>query len=269
MININEHGFPQIMGILNCTPDSFSDGGDFADKNKAIEHALEMIELGADYIDVGGESTRPGADTVEDTEEIARTTPVIEGIRKHNANIPISIDTTKYTVAASALDAGANIINDISGLNFEPKLVDLAARKKAGLVIMHMKGKPKTMQNKPNYCDISNEIYLELQEKVAMAKRMGVENVIADVGIGFGKTVTQNWLLLRLHYVFESLGVPLMLGLSRKFFIGETFGIENPKDRDFETAIIHTMLLTKKIDIIRVHNIEKLNRVRDIFKNLF
>lgn len=256
--------FPQIMGILNVTPDSFSDGGNYNEANKAIEHALEMIDQGADIIDIGGESTRPGAPEISAEEENKRVMPIIEGIRKHNKSITLSIDTTKYDVSKAAIDAGVDIINDISGLSFEPEIAELVAKQNKALVIMHLKGTPRTMQENPQYCDLTNEIYLDLQNKIKFATEKGVKNIIADVGIGFGKTVEHNWQLLKFHHIFESLGVPLLLGISRKSFIGKTFGIDNASDRDYETAIIHALMKNKRIDIIRVHNVAMLNRVRQI-----
>ncbi len=249
-----KYQFPKIMGILNVTPDSFSDGGRFFDKNRAIDHALDMLDSGADIIDVGGESTRPGADDVSITNELARTIPVIEGIVHERPETIISIDTTKAEVAESALSCGASIINDISGLDYCPELAMTAARYDAGLIVMHMQGKPRTMQKNPVYTDVVKEVSASLREKIEKARAAGVKNVIADAGIGFGKTLVHNLELLRHHEEFNSLGVPLLLGICRKSFIGELLGIEQPEERDVPTALIHALMLSKKIDIIRVHN---------------
>ncbi len=260
--------FPKLMGILNVTPDSFSDGGTHNSLNSAIEYGLKMINQGADIIDVGGESTRPGASEVSIEEEIERTAKVIEGIRKENQEIEISIDTTKYAVAKAAIEAGADMINDISGLTFEPTLADLAAENDKSLVLMHIKGTPRTMQNAPQYNDVVEDVFGFLKKQIEFAQSRGVKKIYADVGIGFGKTVNHNWELLKRHDDFEKLGVPLLLGISRKSFIGKTFEIDNAVERDFETALIHTILLEKNIEIIRVHNVEIHSRIRDIYSYL-
>ena len=184
--------FPQIMGIVNVTPDSFSDGGNYFSISKAIEHAFQLIEDGADILDIGGESSRPGAETISVKEEIRRVIPVIEGIRDYNPNIIISVDTVKYEVANEAINAGADIINDISGLTNEPRLAELAASSAVGLIIMHIKGTPKNMQNKPVYNNVVDEVFSFLKEKIEFAKSSGVLTIVADVGIGFGKTYEQN-----------------------------------------------------------------------------
>ncbi len=248
--------FPKIMGILNVTPDSFSDGGSFYNINDAVVRGLKLIEQGADILDIGGESTRPGAEDVSYDEEIKRVVPVIERIREECSATPISVDTTKYEVAKAALDAGANIINDISGLSFDERLADLAAEYNATLIIMHIQGKPRTMQQNPVYADVTDEVFQSLKERINFAKSKGVKNIIADVGIGFGKTVEHNITLLKEHDSFLKLEVPLLLGISRKSFIGKSLDIDHPSDRDIPTALIHSVLLSKKIDIIRVHNVE-------------
>jgi dihydropteroate synthase len=260
--------FPKIMGILNATPDSFSDGGTHNSLNTAIEYGLKMIEQGADIIDVGGESTRPGAAEVSIEEEIERTANLIEGLKKENQDIEISIDTTKYAVAKAAIEAGADMINDISGLTFEPELAELASEYDKSLVLMHIQGNPRTMQANPTYHDLIMDVFTFLEKQIAFAKSKGVKNVYADVGIGFGKTVEHNWELLKKHDEFEKLGVPLLLGISRKSFIGKTFDIEIANERDFETGIIHSLLLGKNIEIIRVHNVELHSRIRDIYMKL-
>ncbi len=256
--------FPKIMGILNVTPDSFSDGGAFFDTQNAIRQGLSLIEKGADILDIGGESTRPGASEVPLSDEITRVVPVISAIRKECAATPISIDTTKYEVAKAALDAGANIINDISGLTYDTRLAELAAEYGATLVIMHIQGKPRTMQNNPVYQDLIHEIKTWLRDKIDFARSKGVKEIIADVGIGFGKTIEHNISLLQNHDEFLALGVPLLLGISRKSFIGKTLSLENPLERDIPTALIHALLLDKKIDIIRVHDVELHNTLKKI-----
>ncbi len=256
--------FPKIMGILNVTPDSFSDGGSFFDTNHAVKKGLSLIENGASILDIGGESTRPGAAEVSIEDEIARVVPVIKQIREECHATPISIDTTKYEVAKAALDAGANIINDISGLTFDERLADLAAEYNATLIIMHIQGQPRNMQNNPQYNDVVNNVLDWLKDKIDLARSKGVKDIIADVGIGFGKTFEHNITLLREHDRFLELEVPLLLGISRKSFIGQAMGIDQPIDRDIPTAFFHSVLLDKKIDIIRVHNVELHNSLKKI-----
>lgn len=263
--------FPLIMGILNATPDSFSDGGDFFSEGAAVERAFEMLEKGADIIDIGGESTRPGADSVEIKEEIRRTRSVIEAVVKEKPNVIISIDTSKFEVAEAAIDAGASIINDVSGLEFDKRLAGLAAESGAGLVIMHMKGSPRTMQLNPVYENVIDEIFEFLKEKIDFAREAGVASIICDPGVGFGKTLEHNIAILRNLEKFYELGTPILLGVSRKSFIDKIFNIPNPKGRDLHTALIHSLLLqSNALDIIRVHNIETtvaLKKLWTIIKN--
>ena len=256
---------PKIMGILNVTPNSFSDGGDFNTFESAVTQAKLMLDQGADIIDIGGESTRPGSDPVNHNDELSRTIPVVKELVKQNPNVTISIDTTKYEVAKQALDSGAKIINDVSGLTTEPRFVDLAKEYDADLVIMHKKGSPKEMQVKPEYDDVVQEVYDFLDEQAKFAE--GVNNVFVDVGIGFGKTLEHNLSLLSNLEKYNGITGKQLLGISRKSFIKMMFGIENAKDRDTHTAIIHSLLLNKKVDILRVHNVKlvremlELNRV--------
>lgn len=260
--------FPEIMGILNVTPDSFSDGGNFFNSQTAVEHALRMIDQGADIIDIGGESTRPGAAEVAIVDEISRVIPVIREIKKLRANARISIDTTKYDVAKASLDLGAEIINDISGLKFDSRLAELANEYDASLCIMHINGIPRTMQTNPVYTDVVSEVLDFLKSQVNLAFSMDVKKVIVDVGIGFGKTVEHNLALLKNINTFNIAGTSQLLGISRKSFIGKSFNIENPQDRDVHTALIHSILLKANIDIIRVHNvglITDLKKIDEIF----
>lgn len=250
------------MGILNITPDSFSDGGDYSNFSAALAQALRLIEDGADIIDIGGESTRPGAAAVDTETELNRVVPIVEALKKEKPECKISVDTTKLEVAAAAAAAGADIINDVSGLDFDVRLADTAAEYNLGLVLMHMKGTPGNMQNNPTYDNVVEDVFEALAEKIRTAKSRGVKKIIADVGIGFGKTLEHNRILLKNHERFEALGVPLLLGISRKSFIGNYFGISDPKQRDIETALLHTLLLNKRIDIIRVHNVALLARVK-------
>jgi dihydropteroate synthase len=252
----------KIMGILNVTPDSFSDGGDNLETNDLISSVEEMVENAVDIIDIGGESTRPGSDFVPLEEEIIRVIPVIKMLKKNFPKIPLSIDTTKYEVAKAALDCGVDYINDISGLQFEPRFAELASEYDAGLIIMHIQGNPKLMQINPYYTDIAEDVYSFLLEKVDLAKSYGVKKIWIDVGIGFGKTIEHNLELLRNLDKFNSIGAPQLLGISRKSFLGKILGIEEPKERDLATVLLHSMLLSKGIDIVRVHNVKNLQILR-------
>lgn len=211
-----------LMGVLNVTPDSFSDGGLFFDKEKAIAHGLKMVEEGADFIDIGGESTRPGSKPLELDEELRRVIPVIESLAKET-DVPISIDTYKSTVARKAIEAGAQIINDISGLHLDPSLSKVAAKEDVPLVLMHIRGNPETMQKDVHYESLFSEIIQYLKDSIQRAESAGVdpEQIIVDPGIGFGKTVEDNLLILKNLKEFKVLGKPLLLGTSRKTFIGK------------------------------------------------
>ena len=258
------NNFPKIMGVLNVTPDSFSDGGKYFEKNKAVEHALEMAWDGAEIIDVGGESTRPGAAPVPELEELKRVIPVIKGIKEQLPKIKISIDTTKLFVAMAAVDAGAEIINDISGLNIDPNLARLAAKKEITIILMHIQGSPRTMQANPFYHNVVDDVYNELEKKIDLARSYGVTSVIADVGIGFGKTLEHNLELLKNHNKFKSLGVPLLLGISRKSFIGKILDENNPEERDIPTTLLYALLLDCGADIIRVHNVKLITMLKKL-----
>ncbi|PKL81151.1 MAG: dihydropteroate synthase [Ignavibacteriae bacterium HGW-Ignavibacteriae-4] len=255
---------PKVMGILNVTPNSFSDGGQYVTTKSAIEHGLEMIAQGADIIDIGGESTRPGSEGISVEDELNRVIPVIEGIKDINPDITISVDTTKYEVAWLALEKGAKIINDVSGLTAEPKFVDLAKEYDADLVIMHKKGSPKDMQDNPQYKDVVNEVYDHLVSQSNLAA--GVGNVYIDVGIGFGKNLEHNIVLLKNLKKFNKITGKQLLGISRKAFIKVLYGIENAKDRDVHTAMIHQQLLGSDVDIIRVHNVKLIRDMLEINK---
>ncbi|MCK5742248.1 MAG: dihydropteroate synthase [Chlorobi bacterium] len=257
--------FPQIMGILNVTPDSFSDGGKFDDVDAALYHCGKMTENRIDIIDIGGESSRPGAAAVDAQEEISRVVPIIKKIKEEFPNLKISIDTTKSSVARAAADAGVDIINDISGLDFDPKIADVAAEYNLKLILMHMQGTPRTMQENPHYNDVVEDVFDILQKKIEFARSRGVKSVIGDVGIGFGKTLEHNLTLLRRHSEFSKLCVPMLLGISRKSFIHKMLNIENPLDRDIPTAIIHALMLNSGADIIRVHNTTVINMLKNIY----
>lgn len=257
------------MAILNTTQDSFSDGGDFFNQEKALNYAYNIIDNQlADIIDIGGESSRPGAVPVSIDEEIRRTIPIIENIRKYSDSVSISIDTVKYEVARLATEAGANIINDISGLTSDIKMGELAAKNNLSYIIMHKKGEPKNMQDKPTYNDVVEEVYNFLDRQIQLAKSMGIDKVYSDVGIGFGKNYQHNIELLRHLSEFNKLNVPMVLGLSRKRFISTMLGIENPKERDMATLLIHTILLKENIEIIRVHKLEEYKILKKIYQEI-
>ena len=246
-----------LMGVVNITPDSFSDGGRFHDSLKAMAHGLELVEAGADIIDVGGESTRPGADPVSRDEELERVIPVIEGLAGQ-VDVPISVDTCKSEVAKEALKAGASIINDISAGRFDPELVRLAAKEEVPLILMHMKGQPRTMQKNPTYRDLIAEVKSFLSEAAESAEKAGVprEMIIIDPGIGFGKTFVHNLILLNRLEEFAALNRPLLVGPSRKAFLGRILGGAPPEERETATVAAGALAAYKGAHIIRVHKIE-------------
>ena len=254
-----------VMGILNVTPDSFSDGGKFNSVNSATEYAIEMLEDGADIIDVGGESSRPGAEEVSINEEINRTVPAIQNILKHKPNSVISIDTTKPDVAEAALQSGAKIINDISGISND-RILEIIKKYNATVVIMHMQGKPRTMQENPSYENVVTEVHNYLKEKISYANRYGVTSIIVDPGIGFGKSVNHNYELLKNLANFKTLETPLLIGVSRKSLIGKSLNLD-VTERDVATIILETDAINKGAKIIRTHNVKngvqlkKLNQI--------
>ncbi len=247
----------QIMGILNVTPDSFSDGGKYTSVNEVYRQAEEMISAGADILDVGGESSRPFSNPVPVKEELDRVIPPIKAIRK-NHSIPISIDTTKAEVAKAALGAGADIINDISALRFDSGMISLALETDVPIIIMHMLGNPKTMQFDPAYDDVVGEISGFLEERLLWAEEQGVsrDRFIVDPGIGFGKTVEHNLSILRHLSEFNKLGCPVLIGHSRKAFIGKILE-RDVEDRDIATAAVSALCTMNGASIIRVHDVEK------------
>jgi dihydropteroate synthase len=244
-----------IMGILNITPDSFSDAGECYDYEAAVQRASEMIAAGADLIDVGGESTRPFSEPVPIEVELERVIPIIRAIRKQS-DIPISIDTNKAQVADQALAAGADIINDVSALRFDNSMVDVAARSRVPLIIMHMQGTPRTMQQDPTYASLFSEIVAFLEERISFAVDHGVsrQQIVVDPGIGFGKNLRHNLLLIRDLEVFHCLERPILLGASRKKFIGTV--LDRPvTDREVGTAVAHSLGIAAGVHIIRVHDV--------------
>jgi dihydropteroate synthase len=259
--------YPKIVGIINVTPDSFSDGGKLFDKNKAIEYALEIFEKGVDIIDIGGESTKPGAEEVPFAEEIERTLPIIEGIISFSPNAFISIDTRKSQVASSALDAGASIVNDVSGGTFDKDIWKVTAEKKADYILMHTTGIPSVMQNNINYKNAVDEILNDLLCKAGKAKSLGIQKVILDPGIGFGKTVEQNLEIISRIKEFTVHGYEVMIGLSRKSFIGKYFDLEVDK-RDFHTSIYEFFAIMRDVSYIRTHNVNNALALKQIWNSL-
>jgi dihydropteroate synthase len=243
------------MGILNVTPDSFSDGGRHFSVQAAIKQAEQMISEDADIIDIGGESTRPFADPVSLEDELERVIPIIEIIRK-NHHLPISIDTTKAAVARAALDAGADIINDVSALRRDPEMLALVKSTGVPVIIMHMQGTPGDMQVNPQYDNVVAEVMGFFREKLRWLKAEGVDlnRITLDPGIGFGKTGDHNLSLLKQLGILKELGQPLLLGHSRKRFIGDLTGLP-AEERDLPTAVISALALSQGVDIIRVHNV--------------
>ena len=251
---------PKIMGIVNVTPDSFSDGGKYFSIDDSVNQALKLIDEGADIIDIGGESTRPGSDPVSLEEELRRTIPVIKNIHQQGKDVIISIDTTKSEVAKQALDSGAQIINDISGLTFDEKMIDIAKEYNSGVVIMHIKGNPKTMQENPEYRDVVKDVYDFLLVQSIKAKQNDIDKIIVDPGIGFGKRVEDNFSLIKNLDYFQSLGYPVMIGLSKKSFIGKTLNLDNDQ-REIGTIILETISVIKSARIIRTHNVKYCNQL--------
>ncbi len=251
-----------VMGIVNVTPDSFSDGGEFYSSKDAIAHASKLINEGADIIDIGGESTRPGATEISSSDELKRVIPVIQGIRSNNSDILISIDTTKAIVAKEAVEVGANIINDVSGLSFDSQMPMTVASLNVPIIIMHMKGNPRNMQKKPEYKDLIDEILNYFKERIKIATKAGIdrEMIILDPGIGFGKTVEHNFQILSKLNKFNKLELPLLIGPSRKSFIGLTLNL-SPEDRVDGTAATVAIGVNNGARIVRVHDVEKMKRV--------
>jgi dihydropteroate synthase len=251
-----------IMGIVNVTPDSFSDGGRWFDEEAAVAHAVAMVEEGADILDVGGESTRPGAEPVPEEEELRRVIPVIRQLAR-NVAVPLSVDTCKRAVAEQALAAGATIVNDVSGLSADRSLADLAAAAGATLVIMHMRGTPGTMQVSPEYHDLLGEIGSFFQERIHWAEQAGVGQMMIDPGIGFGKALSHNLEILRHLQTFGRFGYPVMVGPSRKSFIGTLLDL--PVDARLEgTAAAVAVAILHGAHLVRVHDVRAMKRVAKV-----
>lgn len=248
---------PQIWGVLNVTPDSFSDGGRFADVDRAVEHGLALEAAGADVLDVGGESTRPGADPVDADTEAGRVLPVIERLAARCSRATVSVDTMKASVARAAVDAGARSINDPSGGDADPDMLDAAAASGARYVCMHMRGTPRTMQKDPHYDDVVGEVCEELRERLARCVDAGIEpeRLWLDPGLGFGKRLEDNLVLIDRMDELTSLGAPLLVGASRKSFVGKLTGVETPRERLAGSLSAAVLLAQRGAAALRVHDV--------------
>jgi dihydropteroate synthase len=268
--NLDLAGKTHIMGVLNVTPDSFSDGGFFFDKENAVRHAHYLIDNGADILDIGGESTRPGSAALPLSEELQRTIPVIEAVAR-SVHVPVSIDTCKAEVARRALDAGASIVNDISGLRFDPAMSQVVAEYGVPVIVMHIKGTPKDMQTHPVYEALIPEImdYLRCSLRLAADSGIPEDLVIIDPGIGFGKTIDHNLEIIKNLKEFTLLGRPVAIGVSRKAFIGKLLGGAPPSERMEGTAAAVAVSIVNGAHIVRVHDVRemaKVARVADAIK---
>ncbi|EAZ91694.1 dihydropteroate synthase [Crocosphaera chwakensis] len=254
-----------LMGILNVTPDSFSDGGDFNSVETALFQAEKMIKSGVDIIDIGGQSTRPGAEAITLEEELKRVIPIIQKLRQ-NHSIPISIDTTRSQVAQAAIEAGADMVNDISGGSFDQKMFSTVANLDVPIIIMHIRGMPKTMQQNTDYNDLVNEIIDWLKSQINQALEAGINQhkIIIDPGIGFAKNYQQNIKLLQNLSKFHSLNCPILVGVSRKSFIGHILNQKDPKKRVWGTAAACCRAIASQADILRVHDVPEIKDVAQV-----
>jgi len=251
-----------LMGVLNVTPDSFSDGGEFHAPAAALAQAQRLVDVGADFIDIGGQSTRPGAEQVSVEEELNRVLPVVKALRSV-LNVPISVDTTRASVAHRAVEAGADMVNDISSGMFDPDMLPVVAELGVPIVLMHIRGTPQTMQQLTEYQDLIAEIYEFLESRIAAAVAAGIErsHLIVDPGIGFAKTSEQNLEILRQLPIFRSLDVPILVGVSRKSFIGRILNQPDPKGRVWGTAAACCAAIAGLADILRVHDVLEMRDV--------
>ena len=257
---------PAIVGVLNVTPDSFSDGGAHQQVDAAVEHARRLAEDGADVIDIGGESTRPGARRIPAAEQLRRIVPVIESLRAAGLRVPLSVDTTLGTVARAALDAGASMVNDISAGREDSDIFAMVAQRGAPMVLMHMRGQPATMQQSPQYEDVVSEVLEFLLSRIAAAEAAGVPGgqIIIDPGIGFGKTHDHNLSLLANLHRFVETGYPVMLGASRKRFLGTITGEAEPIRRDTATAATTALGVAAGVRLLRVHEVRMNRQAADV-----
>lgn len=252
------------MGIVNVTPDSFSDGGKYFEKNNAVKHSLQLLKDGADVLDIGGESTRPGAKSISVDEELNRVIPLIKGILLNNPLAVISIDTTKSKVAEEAVNAGARIINDVSGGRFDDKILDVASKYNIPFVIMHMKGNPVNMQNFPYYDDVIEEILDFFDKRIIIAKDKNIKQIILDPGIGFGKRIEDNFSILNNLKTFRKFNYPILIGVSKKSFLGKSLNLKI-NERDNSTIVAETIAIKNGATIIRTHNVKNAIELKQIF----
>ncbi|MAT58086.1 MAG: dihydropteroate synthase [Ignavibacteriae bacterium] len=262
--DLNKH---YILGILNTTPDSFSDGGKYNKIDSAVSYSFDMINSGADIIDVGGESTRPNSDIVDAEEEIKRVNPVIKKIKELKKDQLISIDTTKSVVAESAILNGAEIINDISGFTFDENMFQIAKDYNVWSILMHIKGNPKTMQNNPYYEEVISEIMDFLSRQIDKALKFGINKIIVDPGIGFGKRIIDNYEIIKRLEEFKSLGFPILIGLSRKSFLGKSLNLD-VDERENATSVSETIAMLNGATFIRTHNVSKTKEASKIVNYL-
>ncbi len=252
-----------VMGILNVTPDSFSDGGKYLSEKDAVDHGIEMHRQGATIIDIGGESSRPGAEDISTEEELKRIIPAVKGIIAYDKNIVLSIDTKKAIVAEEAIKSGAKIINDISAGRFDPDMIDVIKKYNTPFIIMHIKGTPKNMQDNPFYNEVVSEIYDFLSDRFTQLKKLGIKNLIIDPGIGFGKSVSDNFQIIKRLNEFKGIGAPILIGLSRKSFIGKSFNLEIT-ERENHTLAAELIAAKNGAKIIRTHSVQNALIARDV-----
>jgi dihydropteroate synthase len=255
---------PLLMGIINVTPDSFSDGGRFYDPQRAVEHAIRLVGEGADLLDIGAESTRPGAQPVDEQEESRRLIPVVTAVAKA-VSVPISVDTSKAEVAKAAIDVGAVMVNDVTALRGDSAMVEIVAKAGAGLALMHMQGSPQTMQHAPHYDDVIGEVarFLAARARFAVERGVARNRIVLDPGIGFGKTLTHNLDLLANLHVLKELGYPLLVGPSRKGFIGQLTR-QSVEARGWGTAAVVALAVEQGANILRVHDVAPMKDVANV-----
>ena len=260
---------PYLMGILNITPDSFSDGGQYNTSDKAIEHYKELIQDGADIVDIGGESTRPYSTPTDAQEEQSRILPVIKKIREFDKNTILSVDTRNASTARHALELGADIINDIAATEWDPDMSKVAVEYKCPIILGHASATPDCMQNHTDYADVVEEIFNYFYKKIDLLTFLGIDktNIILDPGIGFGKTVQQNFEIINRLEEFTTLGCPILIGHSRKTFLQETINSHDNGQLDEATAILTAKLIEKKVNIIRVHNVKLNNMTKKLYRS--
>ncbi len=266
-IKTEEKITPKLVGILNLTKNSFSDGGQFYDFNSAVEHLHQLIDEGADIIDIGAESTKPFSEPVSANDQLEKIEPILNYMQKNNISVPISIDTRSSEVALRTIDLGASIINDVSGFDFDKNLVNVVSSTGKKVIIQHSQGTPENMQIKPKYENLVDEIYLSLQNKVEFAQEKGIlkDNIIIDVGIGFGKTKEQNFELIRRIDEFKSIGCEIMLGISRKSLLD--MKDETNEVKDIYTTALSSLAIERNVDYLRVHNVKMHKTLIELMKN--